>query len=108
MPLVISRAEVAFRRLSQFASEVIVAKKDQDGGQVADELVERAGLDADALHEVRPHTIQYRVPELVIDNVGRQAGVDALVAIVEVVELQRLAGAIVERVLTVTGMRNDD
>ena len=46
--------------------------------------------------------------EFVIDDVDRQAGVDGVLLRTEVVELKRLAVAIVERVLAVTGMRHDD
>ena len=57
---------------------------------------------------MRPDAVEHGVAELVVDDVGRQARVDALVAAIEVVELQRLALPVVVGVLAGAGVRNDD
>ena len=57
---------------------------------------------------VRADAVEHGVAELVIDDVGRQAGVDTLLAAIEVVELQRLALPVVVGVLARAGVRNDD
>ena len=63
---------------------------------------------ADRLVVVRPQAVEHGVAELVVDDVGRQARVDASLVAVEVVELQRLAGPVVIGVLAVAGMRHHD
>ena len=87
--------------LGELLAELVVAEGDQDRRHVAEELVEGRGLGKDRFVVVRADAVEHGVAELMIDDVGRQAGIDALarslLAGIEIVELQRLALAVVDR-----------
>ena len=74
--------------LGQPLAEVLVPKAEQDRRQVAHEFVEGPGLDQRALVVVGPHAVEHGVPELVVDDVGREAGVDGGIITCEIVELK--------------------
>ena len=100
--------QIALRLSDELPGGRRVAEGDQDRRQVADELVECRRLGQHRLDEVRPDAVEHGVAELMIDDVGREAGVDALLAAIEIVELQRLALPVVVRVLARAGVRHDD
>src|SRR5262249_23807737 len=100
--------QVAFGLDAQFFAKRVVAKYHEERGEVADELVKGRGLRRGGFVEVGPDAVEHGMAKLVIDNISRKAGVDAIFAAVEVIELQRFALPIVKRVLAETGMRQDD
>ena len=104
--------EVAAGGFGDLSAERGVAEGDQDGRDVAEELVEGRGLGEDGFVVMRANAVEYGMAKLVIDDVGREAGVDALarapLAAVEVVELQGLAVSVIESVFAVAGMWYDD
>ena len=73
-----SPRKVAPRLDEQPLAEVGVAEGDEDGGEIAHELVEGRRLRHDRFDEVRPDAVEHGVAELVVDDVGRQARVERL------------------------------
>ena len=102
------RAKVAFRLGDELLPELVVAEGNQDGREIADELVEGGRLRQHGFDVVGTDAVQHRVAELVVDDVGREAGEDAFLAAIEVVELERFALAIVVGVLAGAGVGDDD
>jgi hypothetical protein len=84
--------EVAAGSLGDLRPENVVAEGDQDRGEVAKELVEGRGLGEDGFVVMRANAVEHGMAELVIDDIGREAGVDAPALVVpvavEVIELQ--------------------
>ena len=64
--------------LGQPLAEVLVPEAEQDRRQVAHEFVESPGLDRAALVVVGPNAVEDGMPELVVDDVGREAGIDGV------------------------------
>jgi hypothetical protein len=102
------RAQVSERVPRDKLTKIVVSKRDQYGRQVSHELMEGCRLRSDRLDVVGTHTVEDRMRELVIDDVRREAGIDGVRAVVEIVELQRFTFAVVERVLAVSGMGHDN
>ena len=100
--------ELAVAFLQHDLAKRIVAERHQDGGEVAHELVKCRGLRADGLEVIGPQAVEHGVAELVVDDVGGQAGEDRALLAVEPIELQRLGGPVVVGVLAIAGVRHDD
>src|SRR5215475_7959884 len=88
--------------------EGIVAKCHKDGSEVAQELMKCRRLGCERFVEKWPDAVEHSVAKFMINDIARQAGVDALLPVVEPIELQRLAGPVVIGVLAVSGMGNYD
>ena len=100
--------EIAARHLADLLAKFGVAKRDEDRRDVTNELVEGSSLDLYGLAIKRPHAIEHSVAEFMIDDIGRKAGMHPLAIVVEIVELQGFAVAVVISVLAVARMRHDD
>ena len=101
-------AHISPRHPLEFVTNVPVEEGQQDSRQVADELVKGGGLQRADLVVVGPDAIQDRVSGLVGDDIMRQAGIDRLVFVTEVVEPERLAVPVVAGVRLITSVRHHD
>ena len=91
----------------QLVDEILYSVK-KIGGFRDHELMESGRLDLAAFVEIRPHSIQHGVAELVVNNVGGQTGVNRVLLIPEIVKLQRLAVAVIEGIFAIARVRDDD